>query len=350
MKHLPKVAVVILNWNGKHFLEEFLPSVLKTTYSNADIYVADNGSTDDSIAYLNAHYPQVKQIINDQNYGFASGYNVALKDVEADYFVLLNSDVEVTPAWIEPVVKVLQADESIAVCQPKILAYKQKDHFEYAGAAGGYLDMFGYAFCRGRFFDICEEDKGQYDAYSEIFWAAGAAMFVKADVFKSLAGFDGDFFAHMEEIDLCWRIKRAGYHIMYCPDSVVYHLGGGTLPQGNPRKTYLNFRNNLIMLFKNLPFWQLLLLLPIRLGLDIVAAIKAIIDGQSADCKAILKAQFHFLIGLPKWVGKRMEARRLVKQTKLPYSSENYTGWYSRSIIIDYFFRGKKYFYELGYF
>ncbi len=345
----PKVAVVILNWNGTAFLEKFLPSVLAaTTYPNCSIYVADNGSTDGSIAFVQKHFPSVQIIDNQENYGFAKGYNVALATIkDADYFVLLNSDVEVTANWIEPIIWLMERDALIAACQPKIRAYWQKTHFEYAGAAGGWIDYFGYVFCRGRFFDVCEEDKGQYDRMSEVFWATGAALFVKASLYRQIGGLDDDFFAHMEEIDLCWRLKRAGYAVVYCPKSLVYHWGGGSLPQGSPRKTYLNFRNNLIMLFKNFSRLQLLFILPIRLLLDIIAAVKSVLSGNTMEAKAILKAQWHFLKDLPKWYHKRQEDKQLVELVRYPQARSNLTGIYPHSIIVDYFLRGKRYFHEL---
>ena len=246
-------AVVILNWNGKHMMEKFLPSVTAHTSGDAEVIIADNGSTDDSIEFLHTHYPDLRIIQLDQNYGFAEGYNRALAQIEADYYVLLNDDVEVTPHWVEPVIEQMQQNPLTAICQPKLLMYDQRDTFEYAGAAGGFIDRYGYPFCRGRLFDVVEKDHGQYDDPCEIFWASGAAMFVRADVWHQLGGLDGDFFAHMEEIDFCWRAKNKGYRVEYCPKSAIYHVGGGTLPKSNPRKTFLNFRNNLSMLYKNLP-------------------------------------------------------------------------------------------------
>ena len=246
-----RIAVVILNWNGKHMLEQFLPSVTAYTTGDAEVIIADNGSTDDSIAFLHDHYPTLRIIQLDKNYGFADGYNRALAQVDADYYVLLNDDVEVTPNWTAPVVEQMERNPRTAICQPKLLMYDQRDTFEYAGGAGGFLDKYGYPFCRGRLFTTLEKDHGQYDDPREIFWASGAAMFVRADVWKKLGGLDGEFFAHMEEIDFCWRAKNAGYRVEYCPLSTVYHVGGGTLPKSNPHKTYLNFRNNIAMLYKN---------------------------------------------------------------------------------------------------
>ena len=251
-KYFPTVAIVILNWNGKAYLEKFLPIVLKSSYENKTVIVADNASTDDSVLFLRNHYPGVRLIENAANEGFASGYNKALQQVNSEYCILLNSDVEVTEQWIEPVIAIMEANKKIAACQPKILSFKQKKYFEYAGAAGGWIDSMGYPFSRGRVFDCCETDNGQYNNASPCFWATGTAMFVRTEVFKQLAGFDESFFAHQEEIDLCWRMQLAGYAVFVQPASVVYHIGGGTLPSGNSRKVYLNYRNNLVMLYKNL--------------------------------------------------------------------------------------------------
>ena len=273
---IPSVAVVILSWNGRKFLEQFLPPLLKTTYSNVSFYVADNASTDDTIKFVSENFPAVKVIQIKKNYGFAEGYNIALKEVESDYYVLLNQDVEVIPNWIEPMVKLMENDLKIAACQPKMLEFHNKNLFEYAGAAGGFLDKHIYAFCRGRFFKTTEKDVEQYNSASEIVWASGACMFIRSRLFHSIGGLDGDFFAHFEEIDLCWRLKNAGYAIMYCPDSVIYHVGGGSLPQGNPRKTFLNYRNNMSTLVKNLPSGKVLPLVFIRYFLDIISAYKSL--------------------------------------------------------------------------
>ena len=265
-------AVVILNWNGKKMLERFLPSVTAHTQGDAEVIIADNGSTDDSLDFVRAQYPGLRIIELDKNYGFAGGYNRALQQVKADYYVLLNDDVEVTPGWIEPVVAQMQQHPDTAICQPKLLMYDQRDTFEYAGGAGGFLDKYGYPFCRGRMFTSLEQDNGQYNTPGEIFWASGAAMFVRADVWHQLGGLDDDFFAHMEEIDFCWRTHLAGYRVRYCPQSTVYHVGGGTLPKSSPFKTELNFRNNLSMLYKNLPVKRRGWVLAMRMWLDRVAA------------------------------------------------------------------------------
>ena len=250
----PSVAIVILNFNGRNYLEKFLPSVIASTYPNKRIIVADNASSDDSIAFIQNNFPSVEIIALDKNYGFAGGYNEALSKIESDYYILLNSDVEVTPGWIEDMITLMEADKNIAACQPKILSFYNKNYFEHAGACGGWIDALGYAFARGRIFDICEEDKGQYNTNQKVFWATGAALCIRAKCFHEMGGFDAHLFAHMEEIDLCWRLQRKGYAVYCCPSSVVYHVGGGTLPKTNSRKTYLNFRNNLIILFKNLSF------------------------------------------------------------------------------------------------
>src|SRR5690554_2188671 len=248
------VGIVILNWNGKKLFDTFLPSVIKNSnFPGVEIYVADNGSDDDSVCHLIDNFPQVKLILLQKNFGFAEGYNRALRYVDTTYYVLLNSDVEVTPNWLAPCIELLEGDKSTAAVQPKILNYNKPHQFEYAGAAGGYIDKYGYPFCRGRILNRTEPDTGQFDQRSSIFWASGACMIVNARVFKEAGGFDGSFWAHMEEIDMCWRLKNRGYKIMYQPASSVFHLGGGTLPYSSPQKIYLNFRNNLYMLFKNLP-------------------------------------------------------------------------------------------------
>ena len=297
MKQSPKVAIVILNWNGRKYLEQFLPSVAATSYDNVEIIVADNGSNDDSVSFLQQHYPDIRLIKFSYNYGFAKGYNEALKQVEAEYYMILNSDVEVPTGWLSPMIELLESDKNIAACQPKILSYNNKKIFEYAGAAGGWLDKYGYPFAKGRIFDICEEDHGQYDQTEPIFWASGAALFIRSKIFYEVNGFDEYFFAHQEEIDLCWRIQLAGYKIYSCPASVVYHVGGGTLPRGNSLKTYLNFRNNRIMMSKNLPFIKKLWIFPARAFLDGLSAWKGLFTGDGGYFIAIVRAQLAFM----KW-------------------------------------------------
>jgi GT2 family glycosyltransferase len=334
----PTAAIVILNWNGKNFLEKFLPSVLASTYNNKKIVVADNASTDNSIQFLQENYPQVFIIQNNSNEGFAKGYNTALKQVTADYYILLNSDVEVTPGWVEPIIGLMEADKTIAACQPKILAYHKKDQFEYAGASGGWLDKFGYPFMRGRIFDDCETDDGQYDDAQPCFWASGAALFVRSSVYHDLNGLDEFFFAHQEEIDFCWRAQLAGYKIFVQPASVVYHVGGGTLPKGNSRKTFLNFRNNLIMLAKNLPFPVVIWKLLFRMLLDALSAWRGLLSGDSGYFFAICKAHFHFMVWL--LFVKKQTGVALKNSGKL-------YGLYNGSVVWDYFVKKKKTFSEI---
>lgn len=291
---MAKTAVVILNWNGREFLRKFLPAVIANSQGVADVIVADNASTDSSIEFLQNNFPEVRIITNRTNGGFARGYNEALAEVDADYFILLNSDIEVTPHWIEPVIQMMESDKTIAACQPKLRSFIERDKFEYAGAAGGFIDEYGYPFCRGRIFQQIETDHGQYDDAVEIFWATGACMFVRADIYRQFGGFDEDFFAHMEEIDFCWRLKNGGYKIMFCPDSVVFHVGGGTLPKKSSQKTYLNFRNNISLLYKNLPSNLLLPVFTVRFLLDGIAAFKFLIDGGFGDFYAVLRVHLYF--------------------------------------------------------
>ena len=298
-----KIAVVILNWNGVLLLEQFLPSVVKNS-ADAVIYVADNASTDTSIAFVKAHFPSVRIIKNKGNLGFASGYNEALKQVDAELYALVNSDVEVTENWLQPILTTFLNEPNTAIIQPKILDFKNKEYFEYAGGAGGFIDQFGYPYCRGRIFDTVEKDHGQYNDNIEIFWASGACFFIRSSVFNELNGFDDDFFAHQEEIDLCWRALNKGYQIKYISESVVYHVGGATLQQGNPKKTFLNFRNSLLMLTKNLPRNKLYSILLGRMVLDGIAGMQFLLKGKYAHFIAILNAHFtfynHFLIHYKK--------------------------------------------------
>lgn len=330
-----KVAVVILNWNGRSMLERFMPSVMEHS-AGADIIVADNGSTDDSVAFMQEHYPKVRLILFDKNYGFAGGYNKALEQVEADYYVLLNSDVECTPKWIEPVVEMMEQQPDIAVAQPKLLMYDKKDTFEYAGGAGGFIDSYGYPFCRGRLFNTLEQDHGQYDTPCDIFWATGAAMFVRASVWKQVGGLDADFFAHMEEIDFCWRVHNAGFRVAYCPQSVLYHVGGGTLPKSNPFKTQLNFRNNLSMLYKNLPdnrhFWVLFL----RMALDDIAAVKFLFEGHRGEYKAVRKAHDEYVA----WTPDLRRKRAAIKPKEVPCI-------YRGKLLLEYYFLRRRKFTDL---
>ncbi|WP_306012988.1 MULTISPECIES: glycosyltransferase family 2 protein [unclassified Allomuricauda] len=307
-----KIAVVILNWNGEALLERFLPSVLEYS-KGTDVYVVDNASTDGSVAYVAQHYPNINIIQNSSNGGFAKGYNEGLQHVKADVYCLLNSDVEVTPDWLEPIKNTFSTQPEAAIIQPKILDLMQKDHFEYAGAAGGFLDKFGYPFCRGRIFQTIEKDEGQYDDIREVFWATGACMFIKSDVFWSLGGFDEDYFAHQEEIDLCWRAQNAGQKVFYVGHSHIYHLGGSTLSNMNPKKTFLNFRNSLYSITKNLPRRQAWPIVFIRLLLDAIAALRFIFQLKFDHCFAILRAHFSFYGNFIKMYRKREKANFILK-------------------------------------
>lgn len=304
------LAVVILNYNGAALLCEYLPSVLRYTPSQVRIIVADNGSEDRSLEVLQNRFPEAEVIRLQRNNGFAQGYNLALRQVKADYYVLLNSDVEVTPQWIEPLVAAAERDPQIFACQPKIRSKRDPQYFEYAGAAGGMIDALGYPFCRGRLFHTVEKDEGQYNLPTSVFWASGACMLVRADLFHELGGFDGDFFAHMEEIDLCWRAKNAGYRIVYCPESTVYHLGGGTLAYHNPQKTYLNFRNSLITLIKNEAPDRLWLTLFVRMCLDGIAGIGFLLQGEQKHFWAVLRSHFYLYAHAGQLKRKRKEAQR----------------------------------------
>ena len=288
-----KIAVVILNWNGKKLLEQFLPSVIEHS-NNAVIYVADNASTDDSVSFVKNAFPTVKIIKNSNNYGYAKGYNEALQFVEEAIYALVNSDIEVTENWLQPIIETFNTEPNTAIIQPKILDFKNKEYFEYAGAAGGFIDKYGYAFCRGRIFDTIEKDNGQYNDNSNIFWASGACFFIRKEVFRKLNGFDDDFFAHQEEIDLCWRAFNKNYIVKYNYKSVVYHVGGATLQQGNPKKTFLNFRNSLLMLAKNLPKNKIFTVLITRMFLDGLAGFQFIVNGKLKHFFAILQAHFSF--------------------------------------------------------
>jgi GT2 family glycosyltransferase len=334
----PKVIIVILNWNGRKYLEQFLPSVLSSTYSNYETVVADNGSDDDSISYIRSQFPNVHIIELRQNFGFARGYNEAFRKLDADYFILLNSDAEVQPGWIEPMIALMENDASIGVCQPKILMYNNKKSFEYAGAAGGWLDHLGYPFARGRIFDICEEDHGQYDSIEPIFWATGAAMMVRSSLYKELNGLDEYFFAHQEEIDFCWRVQLAGYKIYACPTSVVYHVGGGTLPKGNAIKVFLNFRNNLVMMAKNLPLSHACWKIPFRFLLDTISAFKSLIEGQGTYFNAVFRSHIAFL----RWMFSKKDKRFMPQKKRADLQ-----GWFTGSVVWLHFIRGKKRFDEI---
>lgn len=337
MQH-PLVAIVILNWNGKKYLEEFLPYLVLSTYAHYQIIVADNHSTDDSVAFLRRAYPQIRIIQLAGNYGFARGYNLALQQVEADYYLLLNSDVKVTPGWIEPMIDLLEKDRQIAACQPKLLSYHHPRFFEYAGAAGGWLDHYGYPFAMGRVFDVSEEDQGQYDNSVPVFWATGAALFIRAPIFHEAGGFDNYFFAHQEEIDLCWRIQLLGYTIYSCPAAVVYHVGGGTLPKGNSLKTYLNFRNNNIMIYKNMHGFRKVYVLIARGFLDAVSAFKSLLKGDGGYFIAVFSAHLSFA----KWV--------LLDQKKSVFPKNRATrlnGYLRKCVAWAHFAKGKNKFSDI---
>lgn len=338
MNSLTKVAIVILNWNGKKYMEQFLPALLSTTYPDKEFVIADNGSTDDSLAFLQKNYPSIRVIRFHENYGFAKGYNEALKQVNAEYYVLLNSDVEVEPGWLDPMVELLEKDQTIAACQSKLLAWHDKKMFEYAGGAGGWLDQYGYPFAKGRIFEDSEEDKGQYDRAEPVFWASGASMFIRSSVFHGMQGFDEYFFAHQEEIDLCWRIQLAGHKIYSCPASVVYHVGGGTLPMGNTLKTFLNFRNNRIMLSKNLPLSRKLWVVPVRFFLDAASAWKGLLSGDGGYFIAIFKAHLAFI----KWrlFHRRKSVFPVTRKGKL-------LGYFRGNVAIEHFLKKRKTFSEI---
>ena len=337
---MANVAIVILNYNGASMLRQFLPKVLACCATHAQVIVADNASTDESLDIMRSDFPSVPLIRLNKNWGFAEGYNRALQEVDADYFILLNSDIEVTLGWVEPMLALMEADRTIAACQPKLLDYKQKTHFEYAGAAGGFIDYYGYPYCRGRIFDCVEPDNGQYDKQCDIFWATGAALMIRAEDFRSVGGFDGTFFAHMEEIDLCWRLRARGRRIVVVPQSIVYHVGGATLSYNNPRKTFLNFRNNLLMLYKNLPQKELNSVMRVRRILDYIAAFKFLISGCMGDFKAIINARRMFNRIKGEYTEKRKENLSAAKVNEIPERVRY-------SILWRYYFGGKKYFNEL---
>lgn len=328
-------AVVILNWNGQQWLERFLPCVVATTAGDADVILADNGSTDGSIAWVQHHFPSVRLIRNATNLGFAGGYNEALKQVEAEYYVLLNSDVEVMPGWVPALRGYLERHPEMAACQPKVLSHGQRDHFEHAGAAGGFIDRNGYPFCRGRIFEITEQDRGQYNDEVEVFWATGACLMIRAKAFHAADGFDATLFAHMEEIDLCWRLRRQGWHIGYTAATAVYHVGGGALGYGSPRKTYLNFRNSLIVLTKNLHRGWLPMRILRRFFLDDCAALKFLVEGHASHAWQVGRAHRHFVSRLPALLHERKRLKMLDKDTDL-------TGQYRRSVAYDRFILGWK--------
>ena len=340
-KKINKVAVVILNWNGSALMERFLPSVVRCSPKDeADVVVADNGSTDDSLAMLAEKFPTVRIIRFDRNYGFAEGYNQALKQIENPYCVLLNSDVEVTPGWLDAPLRLLENDPSLVAVQPKIIAERQRDTFEYAGACGGFMDKYGYPFCRGRIMGVVEKDNGQYDTVIPVFWVTGAALFIRQKDYRDAGGLDGRFFAHMEEIDLCWRLRARGRMLVCVPQSTVYHVGGATLKKENPHKTFLNFRNNLVMLYKNLPQEELAFVMRARAVLDYVAALSFLLKGQFPNMWAVIRARRAFRLLRPSFADARREN---LKKTSLPVIPERTKS----SILVQFYLRGKKRFSRL---
>ena len=331
-----KTAIVILNWNGLGFLKMFLGTVIKYSIDNETMLcVADNGSTDGSPEWVAENFSEVKLILLGKNYGFAGGYNQALKQVEAKYFVLLNSDIEVTEGWLTPLVSFMDKNPDVASCQPKILSYYHRDHFEHAGAAGCFIDKYGYPFCRGRIINKIEKDSGQYDSQSDVFWSSGACMIVKHEAWTRCGGFDDDFFAHMEEIDLCWRFHKTGYRVCFLPDSVIYHIGGGTLPYSSPQKTYLNFRNSLFLLYKNLPDNRLNKVLFIRRLLDGIAAIYFLLQGSSKSVVAVWNAHMDFY----KSMNKLREKRNAVRKIGM---IDNQKSVLNKSIVFEFYVKGNK--------
>lgn len=325
-----KLAIVILNWNGKKYLSQFLPKLLMTCSRDTRVIIADNNSTDDSVTYLKENFPTLTVIQNGSNGGFSKGYNDALKQINAKYYCLLNSDIDVTKNWIQPVLEMLDKDSTIAAVQPKIRSFQEPEKFEYAGASGGFLDFLGYPFCRGRLFDHIEKDEKQYDEPMQVFWATGAALFVRSSVYHELGGLDEDFFAHMEEIDFCWRINNAGLKVMIQPKSEVYHVGGGTLPKNNSFKTYLNFRNNLFLLIKNLPYHRLLITLFIRFFMDQLAAFVFLSKGEKENFKAVYKAILHSMKDYWKMRKKRGQNKKI-----------GYRLTYKKSIVFQHYVKGK---------
>jgi len=334
-------AIVILNWNGEKYLQKFLPILIEnTTLSGTEIIVADNASTDNSVLVLKEKFPTIRTIILDKNYGFAGGYNKALAQIEADYYVLLNSDVEVTPNWLEPMINYMNEHEDVAACQPKILSYHQRTHFEHAGAAGGYIDRFGFPFCRGRVLEFAEEDKGQYDSIVDVFWATGACLVTRSKIYWKTGGLDDDFFAHMEEIDFCWRLKSRGYRIVCNPESTVFHIGGGTLNVESPHKTYLNFRNNLLMIYKNIPNKLLKKTMFWRVVFDYAAAFQLFITGKPRNAMSVFKARSDF-----KKMQQKFEEKR--KENILFSTNDNQLNILQKSIVLEYYLKGNKTFNSL---
>ena len=338
---MPKVAIVILNWNGAKMLKNYLPSVLRYSSDEAEIWVADNASTDESLSLLRQHFPECHLLMLQKNWGFADGYNKALEQIEAEYYVLLNSDIEVTHHWLTPLIEYMDHHPEVAACQPKLLSIVDRDSFEYAGACGGYIDRYGYPFCRGRIFDTVEHDDGQYNYVAPVLWATGAALFIRACDYKDCGGLDGRFFAHNEEIDLCWRLRLRGRQIVCLPESQVYHVGGGTLPKSNPMKTFLNFRNNLTMLYKCLPDEELAHVMRVRWFLDYVAAWEMLLLKHSwGDFAAVFRARKAF----KKWKKNFRHDREAIQASRVVNSIPEH---YRFSLLWQYYVKGRKHFSDL---
>lgn len=339
---IPKLAIVVLSYNGKDLLGKFLPPILETRTDYAKVFVVDNASTDGTYEYLQEHFKEVNVIRLTVNKGFTNGYVESLPFIEAEYYVLISSDVEVSPGWIDPVIQLMDSDKTIGICQPKIKSYNQKTHFEYSGAAGAYIDRYGYPFCRGRIFFTVEEDKGQYQDNREVFWCSGACMFIRSEVYHGIGGFDNEYYAHMEDIDLSWRAKNAGYKVMVCPQAEVFHVGGHIISYGSPGKIFRNYKNGLIMMVKNMTTGNIWGRLIFRLLLDNIAAIRALLTGNIREYKAIFKAHLQFYSGLRHWFRKRKQAKKAV-------NNPNRSGIYNHSIVWQYFIAKKDSFDKLGW-
>jgi GT2 family glycosyltransferase len=335
-------AVVILSYNGTKWHELFLPQIIAEAHTGYDVILADNASTDETLQYVQGNFPSVKTLHIDVNFGFANGYYEALKQIKAKYYVLLSADFEVTEGWFPPLHAAMERDEMLAACQPRIRYWRDRELFEYAGAGGGFMDKYGYLFCRGRIFFDIEKDQGQYNDNIEVFWASGGCFMVRAELYHKVGGLDSDFYAHMEEVDLCWRLKNAGYKIGYVAASLVYHVGGSVISYGSPQKLYYNFRNNLILLIKNEKGSKLLWLFPFRLVLDGVAGLRLLLTGNFKQTYTIMKAHFHVYRSIGKWIGRRNENKKLIVR-------RNEEGIYRRSIVWDYFLLRRKKFTDLGW-
>ncbi|MBD80501.1 MAG: hypothetical protein CL840_16410 [Crocinitomicaceae bacterium] len=343
-ERIPKLAIVLLSYNSLELIKKFLPVIIENTPDNPDyeIVVVDNGSADETQAYLSENFPNTRLIRIEKNRGFTNGYCASLPQIKAKYYCLISSDIEVSPNWTEPILELLESDSEIAACQPKIMSYDRRNEFEYAGGAGGMIDHLGYPFCRGRLVNVVETDEGQYNNIQESFWASGACLFIRAELYHKAGGLDNDYFAHMEEIDLCWRLKNMGYKIMFHPDSKVFHMGGFIIKYGSPGKVFRNHRNNLIMMLKNLPPNQGIWKIPLRFIMDFITILKMIVDGNLRTVPAVSRAHIQFLLHLPKWLNKRKQAKKLWKD-------QNLRGVYPRSMVWQFFVKGKKKFSDLNW-